>query len=72
MRCLRPRCAWRGQKQPSRQYGGNRLSLLATYTYGKSLDLGSNTQEQFYPYKYQGWRDVSAFDLRHIFGQLPP
>ena len=53
--------------QVTAKHTTKRLSLLATYTYGKSLDMGSNIQEQLYPYNYQRWRDISAFDLRHNF-----
>jgi hypothetical protein len=48
-------------------FNTKRLSLLATYTYSKSLDMESNIQEQLYPYNYKRWRDISAFDLRHNF-----
>ena len=53
--------------QVTAKHNTKRLSLLATYTYGKSLDMGSNIQEQLYPFNYKLWRDISAFDLRHNF-----
>jgi Carboxypeptidase regulatory-like domain/TonB dependent receptor len=53
--------------QVTAKHSTKRLSLLATYTYGKSLDMGSNIQEQLYPFDYRRWRDISAFDLRHNF-----
>jgi Carboxypeptidase regulatory-like domain/TonB dependent receptor len=49
------------------KHGSKRLSLLATYTYGKSIDMGSNIQEQLYPFDYRRWRNISAFDLRQNF-----
>ena len=53
--------------QITARHNTNRLSLLATYTYGKSLDMASNIQEQLFPYDYKRWRGPSAFDLRHNF-----
>ena len=53
--------------QLTAKHSTHRLSLLATYTYGKSMDMGSNIQEQLNPYDYKLWRDISAFDLRHNF-----
>ncbi len=53
--------------QVTAKHKSKRLSLLATYTYGKSIDMGSNIQEQLYPFDYKRWRDISAFDLRHNF-----
>jgi hypothetical protein len=53
--------------QATAKHSTNRLSLLATYTYGKSLDMASNIQEQLYPYDYELRRAPSAFDLRHNF-----
>ena len=43
------------------------LSLLASYTYGKSMDLSSNFQEQVDPYNYRKSHAISAFDLKHNF-----
>lgn len=53
--------------QLTAKHNSKRVSLLATYTYGKSLDMGSNIQEQLYPFDYKRWGDISAFDLRHNF-----
>jgi Carboxypeptidase regulatory-like domain len=43
------------------------LSLLASYTYSKSLDQTSNIQEQVDPYAYHRLDGPSAFDLKHNF-----
>jgi hypothetical protein len=43
------------------------LSLLASYTYGKSLDQTSNIQEQVDPYDYRRLDGPSAFDIKHNF-----
>jgi len=43
------------------------LSLLASYTYGKSLDWASSIQEQVYPYNYRMEYAPSAFDIKHNF-----
>jgi Carboxypeptidase regulatory-like domain len=43
------------------------LSLLASYTYGKSLDQTSSIQEQVDPYDYHRLDGPSAFDLKHNF-----
>jgi hypothetical protein len=43
------------------------LTLLATYTYGKSLDQSSSMQEQVYPYNYREEYAPSAFDIKHNF-----
>lgn len=43
------------------------LTLLASYTYGKSLDLSSSIQEQVYPYNYRLEYAPSAFDITHNF-----
>jgi hypothetical protein len=40
------------------------LTLLASYTYGKSLDQSSSIQEQVYPYNYREYAP-SAFDIKH-------
>jgi hypothetical protein len=42
-------------------------SLLASYTYGKSLDQSSSIQEQVYPYNYREDYAPSAFDIKHNF-----
>ena len=43
------------------------LSLLASYTYSKSLDQTSSIQEQVDPYDYHRLDGPSAFDLKHNF-----
>jgi len=43
------------------------LTLLASYTYGKSLDQSSSIQEQVYPYNYGMEYAPSAFDIKHNF-----
>jgi hypothetical protein len=43
------------------------LSLLASYTLGKSVDWGSNIGEQVDPYNYARLSAVSAYDIRHNF-----
>jgi Carboxypeptidase regulatory-like domain len=43
------------------------LTVLGSYTYGKSLDLASNLGEQVDPYEYKLTRGVSSFDIRHNF-----
>jgi len=43
------------------------LSLLASYTYGKSLDQTSSIQEQVDPYDFHRLDGPSAFDIKHNF-----
>jgi hypothetical protein len=43
------------------------LTLLASYTYGKSLDQSSSIQEQVYPYNYRQEYAPSAFDIKQNF-----
>jgi hypothetical protein len=43
------------------------LTLLASYTYGKSLDWASSIQEQVYPYNYRMEYAPSAFDIKQNF-----
>jgi hypothetical protein len=50
--------------QASLNYTGKHASLLAGYTYGKSIDNASSFQEQLYPYNYNLRRSISSFDLR--------
>ena len=38
--------------------------MLASYTYGKSLDQASNLREQVDPYNYDLTRAPSSFDIR--------
>ena len=41
------------------------LTLLASYTFSKSLDWSSNIQEQVYPYDYRKQYEISHFDIKH-------
>jgi carboxypeptidase family protein len=43
------------------------LTVLASYSYSKSLDWSSNLQEQVNPYNYRQEYGVSAFDITHNF-----
>jgi hypothetical protein len=43
------------------------LTLLGSYTYGKSLDQASNLGEQVYPYDYRLTRVPFSFDIRQNF-----
>ncbi|HEY6344149.1 MAG TPA: carboxypeptidase regulatory-like domain-containing protein [Bryobacteraceae bacterium] len=43
------------------------LTLLATYSFSKSLDWSSNLQEQVDPYDYRREYGPSAFDIKHNF-----
>jgi hypothetical protein len=43
------------------------LSILGSYTLGKSVDWGSNIGEQVDPYNYARLQAVSAYDIRHNF-----
>ena len=38
--------------QVSLKHSGGGLTVLGSYTYGKSLDQASNLGEQVYPYNY--------------------
>ena len=49
------------------KHTSGRLTLLASYTYGKSLDWSSNLQEQVNPFNYRAEYGISAFDIRHNF-----
>jgi hypothetical protein len=40
------------------------LTMLASYTYGKSLDDSSNLQEQVNPFNYRAEYGISAFDIK--------
>lgn len=44
-----------------------RLTWLASYTYGKSMDLSSSIQEQVYPHDFRKEYAISAFDIKHNF-----
>jgi hypothetical protein len=43
------------------------LTLLASYTYGKSMDWASSIQEQVNPFGFRKEYAISAFDLKHNF-----
>lgn len=49
------------------KHTSSRLTLLASYTYGKSLDDSSNLQEQVNPFNYGAEYGISAFDIKHNF-----
>jgi len=49
------------------KHTSGRLTLLASSTYGKSLDDSSNLQEQVNPFNYRAEYGVSAFDIKHNF-----
>jgi hypothetical protein len=44
-----------------------RLTFLASYTYGKSMDWTSSIQEQVNPFDFRKEYAISAFDLKHNF-----
>jgi hypothetical protein len=41
------------------------LTLLASYSFSKSLDWSSNLQEQVDPYNYRKQYGISHFDIKH-------
>ena len=43
------------------------LTLLASYTFSKSMDWASSMQEQVDPYNYRKLAGISAFDIKHNF-----
>jgi hypothetical protein len=47
------------------KHTSGRLTLLASYTYGKSLDWSSNLQEQVNPFNYRAEYGISDFDIKH-------
>lgn len=49
------------------KHTSGRLTMLASYTYGKSLDDSSNLQEQVNPFNYRAEYGISAFDIKHNF-----
>lgn len=53
--------------QVSLKHSGGGLTILGSYTYGKSLDQASNLGEQVDPYNYGLTRAPSSFDIRHNF-----
>src|SRR5258708_30708585 len=53
--------------QTSLKRTAGRLTLLASYTYGKSMDWASSIQEQVNPFNFRKEYVISAFDLKHNF-----
>jgi hypothetical protein len=53
--------------QVSLRHSGGGLTMLGSYTYGKSLDQSSNLGEQVDPYDYGLTRAPSSFDIKHNF-----
>ena len=53
--------------EASVQHESQRLRVLVSYTYSKSLDLASNFGEQVYPSDPRLLRGLSSFDMRHNF-----
>ncbi|HEX8879554.1 MAG TPA: hypothetical protein VF749_05965, partial [Candidatus Acidoferrum sp.] len=53
--------------QVSLKRTAGRLTLLASYTYGKSMDWASSIQEQVNPFDFRKEYAISAFDLKHNF-----
>lgn len=51
----------------SLKHTSGRLTMLASYTFGKSLDDSSNLQEQVNPFNYRAEYGMSAFDIKHNF-----
>src|SRR6202000_3265518 len=47
------------------RYNGKQLQLLLGYTYGKSIDQGSNIGEQLNPFDARATRTISAYDMKH-------
>jgi hypothetical protein len=53
--------------QVSLKHSGGGLTVLGSYTYGKSLDQASNLGEQVDPYNYGLTRAPSSFDIKDNF-----
>jgi hypothetical protein len=53
--------------QTSLKRTAGRLTFLASYTYGKSMDWASSIQEQVNPFNFRKEYAISAFDLKHNF-----
>jgi hypothetical protein len=49
------------------KHTSGRLTMLASYTYGKSLDDSSNLQEQVNPFNTRAEYGISAYDIEHNF-----
>jgi Carboxypeptidase regulatory-like domain/TonB dependent receptor len=53
--------------QANLRYTGKRSNFLLGYTYGKSIDQGSNLGEQLNPLNLRATRAISAWDMKHNF-----
>ena len=53
--------------QVSLKRTAGRLTMLASYTYGKSMDWASSIQEQVNPFDFRREYAISAFDMKHNF-----
>jgi len=53
--------------QTSLKRTAGRLTFLASYTFGKSMDWASSIQEQVNPFDFRKEYAISAFDLKHNF-----
>lgn len=53
--------------QASLQHRSSRAQAYLSYTYGKSIDLGSNLGDQVDPFDPNLLRGLSSFDMRHNF-----
>jgi hypothetical protein len=53
--------------QVSVKHSGGGLTMMGSYTWGKSLDLASSLGEQVDPYNYGLTRAPSSFDIRQDF-----
>jgi len=53
--------------EASLQHTSGRSDIFASYTYGKSIDQGSNLGDQVNPYNPSLSRELSAFDMRQNF-----
>lgn len=49
------------------KHQSQRLFILGSYTYAKSIDLASSIQEEFDPSNFGLRRGISAFDIKHNF-----
>jgi len=49
------------------RYANRGSRFLLSYTYGKSIDQGSNLGEQLDPFNARQTRAISAYDLKHDF-----
>jgi hypothetical protein len=53
--------------QTSLKRTAGRMTFLASYTYGKSMDWASSIQEQVNPFNFRKEYATSAFDIKHNF-----